>query len=247
MKKTAILFVLFSACATIMQAQGTWIKLNLEAGYRNLPDFERPAASGNRVLLVTNIRSDANYSLAALRIIPGKRLWEMSISGKKLPQSDVYSAYQDSSSIVKIGETEGFNLGLTMEYGFSIGSYCDQPGNKHSFFTSFFMNPLYQQTRFSNPTRSMDFEQSIQQMGINLGISPRLIYRENKRFIFDCSLKLPLLRYQYEISDNKNPALTEQQQTTKTFDFSMFDGMMLRLGIGWRPKKTKAPVDQGIK
>jgi hypothetical protein len=80
-------------------------------------------------------------------------------------------------------------------------------------------------------------------MGINLGVSPRIIFQANKRFLFDLSLKLPMLSYRYTIQDYNNPALTEQQQISKVFDFGMFDGMMLRLGIGWRPKKAKAPVD----
>ncbi len=247
MKKTAILFVFFSVCTIMMHAQDTWLKANFETGYKNLSNVERPTAPGNRVLLETKIGADANFSLAALRIIPGKRLWEMSISGRKFAKSDVYSAYQDSLAFTKVGETDGYRLGLTMEYGFSIGSDCKDEANRHSFFNSFFMNPIMQRTRFLNPTRSIDYSQSVQQIGINLGISPRLIYRENGRFIFDCSLKLPLVRYHYEIRDFKNPALTEQQQRTKTFDISMFDGMVFRLGIGWRPKKTKAPVDQGIK
>jgi hypothetical protein len=247
MQKTAILFVLFIVCAITMHAQGTWLKLNVETGYRNLPDVERPTAPGNRVLLETKMRADANFSLAALRIIPGKRFWEMSISGRKFAKSDVASAYQDSVSFVKVGEMDGYKLGLTMEYGFSIGPVCNDDKNRHSFFTSFFMNPLIQQTRFFNPTRSIDYNKSIQQIGINLGISPRIIYRENKRIIFDCSLKLPLLNFRYEKRDYKNPALTERQQKSTSLDFGMFDGMVLRLGIGWRPKKAQAPVDQGIK
>ena len=246
MKKTAILFVLFNACAVISSAQNsTWLKFNVETGYQNMTVVETPSAPGNRVLVTQKLQSDINFSLAAMRIIPGKRLWEISISGRKLPKSDVYSGYQDSVSIVKVGEKDGYNLGVTMEYGLNIGSSCDQPGNKHSFFTSFFMNPLIQQTRFS-PTRSIDFNQSFKQIGVNLGISPRIIYRENRRFIFDCSLKLPLLNYRYTIREYKNPALTERQQKSTSLDFSMFDGMVLRLGIGWRPKKAQAPVDQGI-
>lgn len=247
MKKTAILFVLFIVCTIKMHAQGTWLKVNFETGYKNLYQVESPTTPGNRVLLETKMRADANFSLAALRIIPGKRLWEMSISGRKFVKSDVYSTYQDSVAFTKVGETDGYRLGLTMEYGFSIGPDCTDEGIRHLFFNSFFINPIIQQTRFLNPTRSIDYGKSVQQIGINFGISPRLIYRENRRFIFDCSLKLPLLRYQYEIRDYKNPALNEQQQTTKTFDFSMFDGMVLRLGIGWRPKKAQAPANQGIK
>ncbi|GEM_PF-6116932 len=247
MKKTAILFVLFSICATIMQAQGTWIKFSLENGYKRLPNIEQPTALANRISVQQTTQFTNNFSLAVLRISPSQRLWEMSVSGVIQPKIDVYSAYQDSVSSSTLGKMSSIDLGLTMEYGFNIGPVCDPSKNRNAFFMSVFMNPVYQQFRFSNPIRSIDFDQSFQQMGINLGISPRIIYRENRRFIFDCSLKLPLLRYQYEIRDYKNPALTEQQQTTKTFDFSMFDGMMLRLGIGWRPKKAKAPVDQGIK
>jgi hypothetical protein len=247
MKKTAILFVLFNVCAVISFAQSTWFKFNLETGYKNLPNVERPTAIENRVLVGQTLQSSVNFSLAAMRIIPGKRLWEMSISGRKQQKTDIYSAYQDSVSIVKIGEMDGYKVGLTLEYGLSIGSSCDPSGNKNSFFTSFFMNPLAQQTRFFNPTRNIDYDQSFKQIGINFGISPRIISRAHGRFMFDCSLKLPLLNYRYTIRDYKNPALTERQQKSTSLDFGMFDGMVLRLGIGWRPKKAQAPVDQGIK
>jgi hypothetical protein len=243
MKKTAILFVLFSICATIMQAQGTWIKLSLENGYKRMPNIEQPTALANRISVRQTTQFTNNLSLAVLRITPGRRLWEMSFSGVIQPKIDVYSAYQDSVSSNTLGKMSIIDLGLTMEYGFNIGPVCDPSKNRNSFFMSVFMNPLYQQFRFSNPIRSIDFDQSFQQMGINLGVSPRIIFQANKRFLFDLSLKLPMLSYRYTIQDYNNPALTEQQQISKVFDFGMFDGMMLRLGIGWRPKKAKAPVD----
>ena len=120
-------------------------------------------------------------------------------------------------------------IAVRYEYGWRMHA-LDTPGSPFRYFLGL-STQLGHFEGIVGASPNRPHYQDLREWSIWIGVHPQLQYSMGRRWLLDASVLLPVFNLASDTQYTHNPALTELQRATGGFNFDMFKGMHVRLGV----------------
>ncbi|MFN0173254.1 MAG: hypothetical protein ACKVU0_01310 [Saprospiraceae bacterium] len=222
-----------------LNSQNIWLK-----GYVGISRAEQLTLikSLDPDLISIYYRSNAYGFFMPALVVENRRnsnFWEVGFYWAKSNAANNFSALRvppsDSIQLVDLGEHKFKTRDLQIDYNLKLNNGW---GNKWEMFLGFAVNPHWSIFGFK-PHQNYIFPMRGSELGVKLGLVPRIQYQLTKNIIVDFNASLSVFSADYKSSTEEDPALTPRQQSNSLIEFDFLNKYAIRFGLAYKIFRSK--------